>query len=77
MSKIEEAQEVLKELRLPEAQQNEISAYALLALCNMKEKDKWSSAFKQSHGVSKGIMAFISQYYGKDYAPNTRETFRR
>jgi len=67
----------LKELGLPEAQQNDISAFVLLALCNLKEKDKWANAFKQSHGISKGIMAFISQYYGKNYAPNTRETFRR
>ncbi|MBI9036512.1 MAG: restriction endonuclease [Bacteroidales bacterium] len=77
MSKIEEAQVILKELGLPEAQQNEISGYTLLALCNLKETDNWSKAFKQSHGISKGIMAFISIYYGKDYAPNTRETFRR
>lgn len=77
MSKIEEAQAILKELGLPDAQQNEISAYTLLALCNLKENDKWSKASKQSHGVSKGIMAFISENYHKDYAPNTRETFRR
>ncbi len=77
MSKIEEAQAILKELGLPEAQQNEISGYTLLALCNLSEKDKWSKASKQSHGVSKGIMAFISENYHKDYAPNTRETFRR
>lgn len=77
MSKIEQAQAILKELGLPEAQQNEISGYTLLALCNIKEKDKWSNSFKQSHGVSKGIMAFIAENYGKEYAPNTRETFRR
>lgn len=77
MSKIEEAQAILKELGLPDAQQNEISGYTLLALCNIREKDKWSKAFKQSHGVSKGIMAFISENYGKEYAPNTRETVRR
>ena len=77
MSKIEEAQAILKELGLPNAQQNEISGYTLLALCNIKEKDKWSNSFKQSHGVSKGIMAFIAENYGKEYAPNTRETFRR
>jgi type II restriction enzyme len=77
MSKIEEAQAILKELGLPDAQQNEISGYTLLALCNLREKDKWSKAFKQSHGVSKGIMAFIAENYGKEYAPNTRETFRR
>ncbi|MCF8371839.1 MAG: restriction endonuclease [Bacteroidales bacterium] len=77
MSKIEEAQIILQELGLPDAQRNEISGYTLLALCNIKEKDKWSDAFKQSHGVSKGIMAFISENYKKKYAPNTRETFRR
>lgn len=77
MSKIEEAQAVLKELGLPDAQQNEISGYTLLALCNLRENDKWAKAFKQSHGVSKGIMAFISENYNKEYAPNTRETFRR
>ena len=77
MSKIEEAQAILKELGLPEAQQNEISGYTLLALCNLIEKEKWSKASKQSHGVSKGIMAFISDNYNKDYAPNTRETVRR
>lgn len=77
MSKIQEAQVILRELGLPDAQQNEISGYTLLALCNIKENDKWSKAFRQSYGVSKGIMNFISENYQKEYAPNTRETFRR
>lgn len=77
MSKIQDAQVILRELGLPDAQQNEISGYTLLALCNIKENDKWSKAFRQSHGVSKGIMNFISENYQKEYAPNTRETFRR
>ena len=77
MLKIQEAQALLKELGLPDAQQNEIAGYTLLALCNIKEKDKWSKAFKQSYGVTKGIMTFISENYEKKYAPNTRETFRR
>ena len=77
MSKIQEAQAILKELGLPDAQQNEISGYTLLALCNIRKKDKWLKSFKQSHGVSKGIMLFISENYNKKYAPNTREIFRR
>lgn len=36
MSKIDEAKQILKELGLPTAQQNEISAYTLLALCGIK-----------------------------------------
>ncbi|MCF8361678.1 MAG: hypothetical protein K9G70_03555 [Prolixibacteraceae bacterium] len=77
MSKIQEAQSILRELGLPDAQQNEISGYTLLALCNIKPKDKWLKAFRQSHGISKGIMYFISENYNREYAPNTRETFRR
>ncbi len=37
MSKIDEAQEILKALGLPVAQQNEMSALTLLALCDIKE----------------------------------------
>lgn len=77
MSKIQEAQLILKELGLPKAQQNEISGYTFLALCNIKEKDRWSQASRQNLGVSKGIMNFIAESYQKVYAPNTRETFRR
>lgn len=77
MTKIQEAQLILKELGLPEAQQNEISAFTLLALCGIKEKDKWTKASRESLGVSKGIMSFISINYQKEYAPNTRETVRR
>lgn len=77
MNKIEEAQIILKDLGLPKMQQNEISAITLLALCNNKEKDKWKDAEKISLGVSKGIMKFSSEYYNRDYAPNSRESFRR
>ncbi len=77
MTKIAEAQEILHELGLPNAQQNEISAYTLLALCNMKVDDSWSDAKQQSLGVTKGIMSFISANYQREYAPNTRETVRR
>lgn len=77
MTKIAEAQAILHELGLPNAQQNEISAYTLLALCNIKEDDNWSNAKQHSLGVSKGIMSFISSNYQREYAPNTRETVRR
>lgn len=77
MSKVEDAKEILKELGLPKSQQNEISALTLLALCNIKENELWANATKASLKVTKGIMAFVNNEYGKDYAPNTRETFRR
>lgn len=77
MTKIKEAQLILGELGLPKAQQNEISGYTLLALCNITEDDQWASSQRISMGVSKGIMPFIKDNYAKEYAPNTRETFRR
>jgi len=77
MNKIIDAKKILKELGLPIAQQNEISAYTLLALCGIKPRGKWSKSTRTSQKVTKGIMAFVAAVYGKEYAPNTRETFRR
>ncbi len=77
MSKIIEAQEILKALGLPSAQYNEMSALTLLALCGVKEDDNWSDSIQQSLGVTKGIMDFVNANYDESYAPNTRETFRR
>ena len=85
MSKIEEAKQIIEALGLPETLQNDRSALTLLALCNLKEKDKWSKAEQVSMSVMgnkenakyKGIMRFIAEYYNKPYAENSRETFRR
>lgn len=77
MSKVEEAQEILRALGLPASQQNEMSALTLLALCGIGTEDHWRAAHRQRMTVTKGIMAFVARKYGKAYAPNTRETFRR
>lgn len=79
MSKIAEAQEILKGLGLPAAQQNEMAALTLLALCDIKEGMRWAEATRNSKRITKEIMAFVNDNYKADapYAPNTRETFRR
>ncbi len=77
MKKLKEAQKILKALGLPAQQQNEISAYTLLALCGIRKNDDWKNASRLSLKVTKGIMQFVSDNYKKEYAPNTRETFRR
>lgn len=77
MSKIEEAQTILKELGLPKAQQNEISALTLLALCGVREASAWKDAQRSSLKVTKGVMAFMAKEFKRRYAPNTRETVRR
>lgn len=77
MPEISDAQKILTALGMPPAQQNEMAALTLLALCGLKPTDSWLSAKRQSTTISKGIMAFIRTEYGREYAPNTRETFRR
>ncbi len=77
MPDIKDAQQILKALGLPAAQQNEISALTLLALATLGPDDAWKDAVRCKRSVSKDIMAFIASRFGKTYAPNTRETVRR
>lgn len=79
ITKIEQAQQILEAMGLPEAQRNEMSALTLLALCGLKKSTPWSEATAEKCGVSNEIMAFVNENYKKKtpYAPNTRETFRR
>jgi len=74
---VEEAKEILKALGLPAAQSNEMSALTLMALCGLGAKDPWSRATRNRCTVTKGVMDYIREAFGKAYAPNTRETFRR
>jgi len=77
MEKIAEAQTILKDLGLPESQQNKVSALTFLALCGIGPNDSWNNAQKQSLTLSKGIMDFANNIYDQDYKPNTRESFRK
>ena len=73
---INNAHKILVSLGLPRAQQNERSALCLLALLNITPKKKWAEAENPLMGITP-IMNWIRNNYEKDYAPNTRETFRR
>lgn len=75
-ARIAEALEILKALGLPREQHNERSALTLLALLDIKPDDSWSAAGSPVRGVTP-IMEFAAEHYGKQYAPNTRETVRR
>ncbi|MEQ8998827.1 MAG: BsuBI/PstI family type II restriction endonuclease [Coleofasciculus sp. B1-GNL1-01] len=74
--RIEEAKAILRDLSLPTAQQNDRSALTLLALLNLKPDTPWSEASNPLLGITP-IINFIAKHYGKEYAPNTRETIRR
>lgn len=74
--KVEEALGVLRALGLPRGQQNERSALVLLALLALEPGTPWANAGNPMIGVTP-IMNFIAKHYGRQYAPNTRETVRR
>lgn len=74
--KINETVELLKLFGMPKKQQNERTAYCLLSLVNVTPEKEWRNAECPLVGITP-MMDFARKYYGKDYAPNSRETFRR
>ena len=77
MADVEEAQEILEALGMPPAQHNQMAGMTLLALCGLTPDATWSTAERRRCTVTKGIMDYLEEHYGTEYAPNTRETFRR
>lgn len=75
-NKIADALQVLENIGMPRAQQNDRSALCLLALLNLKKGNSWSDAKNPLVGITP-MMEFARDHYDKQYAPNTRETFRR
>lgn len=73
---IESALQILILLGLPRSQQNERSAICLLALLNLTPEKSWAEADSPLMGITP-IMNWAHDHYEKEYAPNTRETFRR
>lgn len=74
--KLHQALEIIKALGLPRAQHNERSALTLLALTNLASGGNWQEIEPKMIGVTP-IMDWCRDVYGKEYAANTRETFRR
>ena len=74
--KIQDALDILTALGLPRQQLNERSALTLLSLLALKPENEWSDSSNPLMGITP-MMDFFFGYYGKKYAPNTRETVRR
>ncbi|MCV7579372.1 restriction endonuclease [Micrococcus luteus] len=74
--RVEDARIVLETLGMDAERSNERSALVLLALLRLTPAESWADAANPMLGT-RAIMDFIRDEYGKDYAPNTRETVRR
>ncbi len=77
MADVTEAQEILEALGMPPAQHNQMAGMTFIALCGLTPDAAWSTSERRRCTVTKGIMDHLKEHYGTEYAPNTRETFRR
>lgn len=75
-TKVNEAKDILRQVGMPPQQQNDICAYSLLALAGITPADKWALAEREWIRIH-DILLFAKEYYGKEYAENTRETVRK
>jgi len=76
IQKVSEARDALKQLGFDQARSNERSALTLLALLDLKPDTSWEKATAPMCGITQ-MMDYFREHYGKDYAPNSRETVRR
>lgn len=73
---IDDALMILRALNLGRGQLNERSALTLLALLDLSPQKSWANASNPSLGI-RAVLDFCREKYGRPYAENTRETFRR
>ncbi|WP_296811428.1 BsuBI/PstI family type II restriction endonuclease [uncultured Methanobrevibacter sp.] len=76
MDNLDSAKEILKAIEMPERQQNDISAYTLLALADISQDKNWSQSNNDWIGIHE-IIQFISNNYDQTYAENSRESIRK
>lgn len=76
MSKLEEAKNILNELKVPPKQQSDLCGYVILAMADIKKNDEWANATNKWIRIH-DVIAFIRDFYEVSYAENSRETFRK
>lgn len=76
MSKLEEAKNVLNELKVPSKQQSDLCGYVILAMADIKKNDDWANATNKWIRIH-DVIGFIREFYEVSYAENSRETFRK
>lgn len=74
--RLKDAGSILVDLGLPRAQLNERTALCLLALVDLPPKKSWAECDAPLVGITP-IMDWARDNFNTNYAPNTRETFRR
>lgn len=76
MSKLEEAKDILNQLKVPQKQQSDLCGYVILAMADIKKNDEWGNATNQWIRIH-DVIRYIREFYGVSYAENSRETFHK
>ena len=76
MPSIESAQNILRLIGMPSKQYAELPALTLLAMANLTESSEWKKSINNWIRIH-DIIEFVNTNYGKTYAENSRETFRK
>ena len=76
MSKLEEAKDILNQLKVPQKQQSDLCGYVILAMAGIKKDDKWVNATNKWIRIH-DVIRYIREFYEVSYAENSRETFRK
>ena len=76
MDKIEQAKALLAEIGMPRRQQADICALTILAMAGLDARTSWKKATNEWVRIH-DIIRFANENYGREYAENSRETFRK
>lgn len=76
MDNINVAKLLLERLGMPTKQQAPIACLTLLAMASISQDSTWNNATNQWMRIH-DVILFLREYYGINYAENSRETFRK
>lgn len=76
MDKLSSIKSLLSQVGLPKAQQGDLCAYVILAMAGIKSKTAYTKATNNWIRIH-DIIQFTNENYGRTYAENSRETFRK
>lgn len=76
MDKLTRIKKLLADIGMPKVQQSDLCGYVILAMANLTERKSFTKATNEWVRIH-DIIAFTNNHYGKTYAENSRETFRK
>jgi type II restriction enzyme len=77
MSRLKEAENLLRDLGIPKQYNSGLMRYAFLALLNIDDRSEWKESSNTKLLRLHDIFAYIKEIFEINYAENSRETLRK